>query len=107
ANHGTSSEAAVPAAETRQGITSGAAVPAAEAPAALHQGISNSAGGTPAPLFQAFDPKQPAAITVRRFRTIGQAALKCGEVAVVTLAAGAGSRWTQGAGVVKALHPFC
>jgi hypothetical protein len=28
-------------------------------------------------------------------------------VAVVTLAAGAGSRWTQGAGVVKALHPFC
>ena len=30
-----------------------------------------------------------------------------GEVAVVTLAAGAGSRWTQGAGVVKALHPFC
>ena len=24
-----------------------------------------------------------------------------------TLAAGAGSRWTQGAGVVKALHPFC
>jgi hypothetical protein len=25
---------------------------------------------------------------------------------VVTLAAGAGSRWTQGAGVVKALHPF-
>jgi hypothetical protein len=28
-------------------------------------------------------------------------------VAVVTLAAGVGSRWTQGAGVVKALHPFC
>jgi hypothetical protein len=27
-------------------------------------------------------------------------------LAVVTLAAGAGSRWTQGAGVVKALHPF-
>lgn len=33
--------------------------------------------------------------------------LQNGEVAVVTLAAGAGSRWTQGAGVVKALHPFC
>jgi hypothetical protein len=32
--------------------------------------------------------------------------LQAGEVAVVTLAAGAGSRWTQGAGVVKALHPF-
>jgi hypothetical protein len=30
-----------------------------------------------------------------------------GEAAVVTLAAGAGSRWTQGAGVVKALYPFC
>ncbi|MGN6134949.1 MAG: UTP--glucose-1-phosphate uridylyltransferase, partial [Aureliella sp.] len=29
-----------------------------------------------------------------------------GGVAVVTLAAGVGSRWTQGAGVVKALHPF-
>jgi len=38
---------------------------------------------------------------------LGLAALKNGEVAVVTLAAGAGSRWTQGAGVVKALHPFC
>ena len=38
---------------------------------------------------------------------LGLTALKNGEVAVVTLAAGAGSRWTQGAGVVKALHPFC
>jgi hypothetical protein len=36
----------------------------------------------------------------------GMAALRSGEIAVVTLAAGAGSRWTQGAGVVKALHPF-
>lgn len=36
----------------------------------------------------------------------GQEALARGECAVVTLAAGAGSRWTQGAGVVKALHPF-
>src|SRR6185436_15521109 len=34
-------------------------------------------------------------------------ALRNGEVAVVSLAGGAGSRWTQGAGVVKALHPFC
>jgi hypothetical protein len=40
-------------------------------------------------------------------RERGLAALRNGEVAVVTLAAGAGSRWTQGAGVVKALHPFC
>ncbi|MCL5743876.1 MAG: UTP--glucose-1-phosphate uridylyltransferase, partial [Acidobacteria bacterium] len=28
-------------------------------------------------------------------------------VAVVSLAGGAGSRWTKGAGVVKALNPFC
>jgi hypothetical protein len=38
---------------------------------------------------------------------LGMESLRKGEVAVVTLAAGAGSRWTQGAGVVKALHPFC
>ncbi len=38
---------------------------------------------------------------------LGRAALARGAVAVVSLAAGAGSRWTQGAGVVKALHPFC
>ncbi len=37
---------------------------------------------------------------------IGRAAIGRGEVAVVTLAGGVGSRWTQGAGVVKALHPF-
>lgn len=37
---------------------------------------------------------------------LGEAALARGEVAVVSLAGGAGSRWTQGAGVVKALHPF-
>lgn len=36
----------------------------------------------------------------------GRRALENGELAVVTLAAGVGSRWTQGAGVVKALHPF-
>ncbi len=36
----------------------------------------------------------------------GEAAILAGEVAVVSLAAGIGSRWTQGAGVVKALHPF-
>ncbi len=41
------------------------------------------------------------------YRKAGMAALTRGELAVVTLAAGVGSRWTQGAGVVKALHPFC
>ncbi len=38
---------------------------------------------------------------------IGEKAISEGRVAVVTLAAGVGSRWTQGAGVVKALNPFC
>jgi len=42
----------------------------------------------------------------KRFSEIGNDALRKGEAAVVTLAAGVGSRWTQGAGVVKALHPF-
>jgi hypothetical protein len=39
-------------------------------------------------------------------RDLGTQSLQRGEVAVLTLAAGAGSRWTHGAGVVKALHPF-
>jgi hypothetical protein len=42
-----------------------------------------------------------------RLRERGLEALRRGQVAVVTLAAGAGTRWTQGAGTVKALHPFC
>jgi len=41
------------------------------------------------------------------YLTLGLQALADGQAAVVTLAAGLGSRWTQGAGVVKALHPFC
>ena len=39
-------------------------------------------------------------------RARGLAAIRNGELAVVTLAAGSGSRWTQGAGVVKGLHPL-
>jgi hypothetical protein len=50
----------------------------------------------------AMNPVQREALT-----QLGRNALAAGKVAVVTLAAGAGSRWTQGAGVVKALHPFC
>jgi len=42
-----------------------------------------------------------------KYRAVGMEALAAGTVAVVTLAAGAGSRWTKGAGVVKALSPFC
>jgi galactokinase/mevalonate kinase-like predicted kinase len=36
----------------------------------------------------------------------GESALARGEVGIVTLAAGVGSRWTTGAGVVKAVNPF-
>ena len=42
-----------------------------------------------------------------RCRQTGMQALAEGMVAVVSLAGGAGSRWTKGAGVVKALNPFC
>jgi hypothetical protein len=42
-----------------------------------------------------------------RYRAIGLEAMARGAVAVVTLAGGTGSRWTKGAGVVKALNPFC
>jgi hypothetical protein len=41
-----------------------------------------------------------------RYREIGLEALAQGGVAVVSLAGGIGSRWTKGAGVVKALNPF-
>lgn len=40
------------------------------------------------------------------YRELGLKALADGSVAVVSLAGGAGSRWTHGAGVVKALNPF-
>jgi hypothetical protein len=53
-----------------------------------------------------FDTTEASSSTAR-LRNLGQNALRNGEIAVVTLSAGAGSRWTQGAGVVKALHPFC
>ncbi|APZ91091.1 UTP--glucose-1-phosphate uridylyltransferase [Fuerstiella marisgermanici] len=38
---------------------------------------------------------------------LGHKAISEGRAGVVTLAAGVGSRWTQGAGVVKALNMFC
>jgi hypothetical protein len=47
-----------------------------------------------------------AAAVPSEVRRLGEEALAAGAVAVVSLAGGAGSRWTQGAGVVKALHPF-
>ena len=42
-----------------------------------------------------------------RHRAAGLEALAEGRVAVVSLAGGVGTRWTRGAGVVKALNPFC
>ena len=39
-------------------------------------------------------------------RARGEQALRDGAVAILTLAAGIGSRWTTGAGVIKALNPF-
>lgn len=47
------------------------------------------------------------AAALAHWQALGKAALADGQVAVVSLAGGAGSRWTQGAGVVKALNPFC
>jgi hypothetical protein len=47
-----------------------------------------------------------AAGSSAEFISTGEEALRRGEIAVVSYAAGAGSRWTQGAGVAKALHPF-
>ena len=41
-----------------------------------------------------------------RLRDLGMDALRDGAVAVISLAGGAGSRWTHGAGVVKSLNPF-
>ncbi|MEM6803344.1 MAG: UTP--glucose-1-phosphate uridylyltransferase [Bacteroidota bacterium] len=40
------------------------------------------------------------------YKARGEAAIKAGEVGVLSLAGGVGSRWTKGAGVIKALNPF-
>jgi hypothetical protein len=41
-----------------------------------------------------------------KYQKLGIKALQEGRVAVVSLAGGAGTRWTRGAGAVKALNPF-
>ncbi|MDZ4858704.1 MAG: UTP--glucose-1-phosphate uridylyltransferase [Candidatus Hydrogenedentes bacterium] len=41
-----------------------------------------------------------------RARSLGEKSLREGRVAVMSLAGGVGSRWTTGAGVIKALNPF-
>jgi galactokinase/mevalonate kinase-like predicted kinase len=40
------------------------------------------------------------------FRKLGEDALREGRVGVFSLAAGVGTRWTNGAGVIKAINPF-
>lgn len=57
------------------------------------------------------DVESEHVIDVRRGCTkeqiaIGNDAIASGQVGIVTLSAGVGSRWTEGAGVCKALHPF-
>jgi UTP--glucose-1-phosphate uridylyltransferase len=42
-----------------------------------------------------------------RLRRAGSDLIRSGGVAVVTMAAGVGSRWTEGSGAVKAINPFC
>lgn len=49
------------------------------------------------------DARQPLPDRLRR---LGEQALADGALAIVSLAGGAGSRWTHGAGVVKALNAF-
>ena len=60
----------------------------------------------PSDVFDATQPDQLDAVQAKAYRDLGQNALAHGEVAVISLAGGAGSRWTHGAGVVKALNPF-
>jgi hypothetical protein len=55
---------------------------------------------------QAADFYQMSHESATRFTELGLAALRSDAVAVVTMAGGVGSRWTRGAGAVKALNPF-
>ncbi len=46
-------------------------------------------------------------INTKENHNIGLSSLKKGELAIVNLAGGVGSRWTKGAGVVKSLNHYC
>ena len=52
------------------------------------------------------DVTDVSALASEKYKRTGLSALKKGEIAVVSFAGGIGSRWTKGAGVVKALNPF-
>lgn len=43
---------------------------------------------------------------LQSYKESGEKAIQEGTVAVMSLAAGVGSRWTKGAGVIKAINPF-
>ncbi|MCC6485431.1 MAG: UTP--glucose-1-phosphate uridylyltransferase [Armatimonadetes bacterium] len=62
------------------------------------------------PLESDIEDVSPADVTLLedcdRFRSAGVEAIREGAVAVLSLAGGIGSRWTSGAGVIKALNPF-
>jgi len=47
-----------------------------------------------------------ADLSEKEDKSLGIKALKDGKVAVLSLAGGVGSRWTKGAGVIKAIFPF-
>ncbi|HTH13139.1 MAG TPA: UTP--glucose-1-phosphate uridylyltransferase, partial [Spirochaetia bacterium] len=47
-----------------------------------------------------------ASLVDQGYRKAGERILAEGRLMILTLAGGAGTRWTQGAGTVKALHPF-
>ncbi|UOQ54897.1 UTP--glucose-1-phosphate uridylyltransferase [Hymenobacter cellulosivorans] len=62
------------------------------------------------PAETAIDDVQPTDVVqfadLQDVTQLGEDAIRAGKVAVLSLAAGVGSRWTKGAGVIKALNPF-
>lgn len=48
----------------------------------------------------------PSILNEQSLTDIGLQALQNGELAIISMAGGVGSRWTKGAGVVKSLNPF-
>ena len=57
-------------------------------------------------LIEDVQPGEVPRLEETRAMEIGEEAIRKGKVAVLTLAAGVGSRWTKGAGVIKAINPF-
>ncbi|MFN2200676.1 MAG: UTP--glucose-1-phosphate uridylyltransferase [Caldilineaceae bacterium] len=53
-----------------------------------------------------YDFEQGDQRQMERWRELGMQALADGSVAMVSMAGGAGSRWTHGSGAVKALNPY-